>query len=215
MVFFLQARELRRALYSRVGKDNVLEIIANWNTEAEFTKEVVTANDALNDLLDDPLEAFKEIFGPSLKNTKNYPESEWKNHIFCCKSVIAELCVWAKGGNGADFMKTLDALKSVPAIFRGESSRPRDHHERRRSRSPCDDGRSSYGGDRSVDDRQPGPRNSRDPCPRQERRSSSDGHGSAMSSSSSAGPSDGAPKTYKEWRELKARKRQKKVRFLL
>ena len=111
LFYCLQARELRRALYSRIGKDNVLEIIANWNKEAEFKQEIVTANGALNYLLDDPLKAFKKIFGPSLKNTKNYPEIEWKNHIFCQKCVIAELCAWA-GCNGGDFMKTLEDLKN-------------------------------------------------------------------------------------------------------
>ena len=91
----MQARELRRALYSRIREDNVLEIIANWNNKAEFPKEIVTADDTLDHLLDAPVEAFKKIFGPSMKNTKNYPATEWKNHIFCQKCVIAELCSWA------------------------------------------------------------------------------------------------------------------------
>ena len=73
------------------------------------------------------MEAFKKIFGPSLNNTKNYPEIEWKNHIFCQKCVIAELCAWAAaaGGNGKDFMRTLDDLKSAPTTFSSNMSQKR------------------------------------------------------------------------------------------
>ena len=60
-----------------------------------------------------------------MKNTKNYPEIEWKNHIFCQKCVIAELCAWAAGGNGKDFMRILDALKSAPTTFSTNMSKKR------------------------------------------------------------------------------------------
>ena len=111
----IQARTLRQALYSRKGEEKVLEIIANWDGEsnkAEFTKDIVPADDTLDALLDDPKEAFKKIFGPSLKNTKNYPATDWKNHIFCQKIVISQLCTWS-GYNDGDFIKTLEDLKNV------------------------------------------------------------------------------------------------------
>ena len=88
-------------------------MIANWDEEleqAEFTKDVVSADDSLDYLLDDPEKAFKKIFGPGSRNIENYPEMDWKNHVFCQKIVIAQLCAWA-GSNGGDFIKTLEELK--------------------------------------------------------------------------------------------------------
>ena len=90
-------------------------MIANWDEElkqAEFTKDVVFADDSLDGFLDNPAKAFEKIFGPRSRNTRNYPELDWKNHIFCQKIVIAQLCAWA-GYSGGDLMKTLEDLKHV------------------------------------------------------------------------------------------------------
>ena len=88
-------------------------MIANWNEDLKepgFTKDVVLADDSLDGFLDNPVEAFEKVFGASSRNTQNYPEVEWKNHIFCQKIVIAQLCAWT-GCNGGDFIMTLEDLK--------------------------------------------------------------------------------------------------------
>ena len=83
-----------------------------------------------------------------------------------------------------------------------DDRRQPSHPDRRTSVGERDYGQSNYGSSSSRrPDYGPGTSIKRE----DDRRSSFDGRGSAMSSSSSAGPSDGAPKNYKEWKEWKAR----------
>ena len=79
----------------------VLERLAHWDhgTGATFPEEIVEPDNSLDQVLDNPREAFQEIFGDCRRN----PEvslTEWRNHIFNQKSVIAELCAWTSPSKG-------------------------------------------------------------------------------------------------------------------
>ena len=89
-------RPLRQAIYFRLNCGSVLEILPHWDPDAaEGKRKIVELDDKLDNLLDSPREAYEEFFGDE-KKPENVFELEWKNHIFCKKSVIAELCVWAR-----------------------------------------------------------------------------------------------------------------------
>ena len=105
----LQARGLRQAMYERKGYGPVLEIIAHWDQEPTFTEDEVFPDGELDRLLDSPREAHQHIF-PASERTPESSVAKWKNHIFCQKCVIAELCAWSsKTGEG--FLDILDTLK--------------------------------------------------------------------------------------------------------
>ena len=108
-----QVRPLRRAIYSRLNCGSVLEILPHWDPKktgderATIRKELVEPQNEFDKLLDSPREAFQEFFGDAEK-PENVSELEWKNHVFSQKSVIADLCVWAKPN-----LDHLDILRSL------------------------------------------------------------------------------------------------------
>ena len=89
----LQARPLRQAMYKRKGYSPVLEVIAHWNQRPTFTNDTVHPDGRLDYLLDSPRRAFHHIF-PATRRSAGVSEIDWRNHIFCQKCVIAELCAW-------------------------------------------------------------------------------------------------------------------------
>ena len=94
----IKVRPLRQVVYSRLNCGSVLEILPHWKPEdkiATLQEKLVESNDELDKLLDSPREAFDKFFGDEEK-PENVSELEWKNHVFSEKSVIADLCVWAK-----------------------------------------------------------------------------------------------------------------------
>ena len=108
-----QVRPLRQAVYSRLDCGSVLEILPHWDPEAPedrratLLKELVEPQNEFVKLLDSPREAFEEFFGDEEK-PENVSELQWKNHVFSQKSVIADLCVWAR--EDQDY---LDLLRSL------------------------------------------------------------------------------------------------------
>ena len=91
----------------------MLEILPHWDPKktgderATILKDLVESDDELDKLLDSPREAFDKFFGDEEK-PENVSELEWKNHVFSQKSVIADLCVWAR--KDLDY---LDVLRSL------------------------------------------------------------------------------------------------------
>ena len=86
-------------MYWRKGYGPVLEIIAHWDKKPRFIEEAVEPDSSLDYLLDSPREAFLHIFSDN-KQPRDISEAEWKNHIFCQKCVIAELCAWTNPQRG-------------------------------------------------------------------------------------------------------------------
>ena len=112
----LQVRPLRQALYSRLGIKSMREMIAVWDSHNQvgtFTEDDVTCDPALDHLLDSPQEAFTLMFGESQSCPPGIRKQEWRNHIFCQKVVVAELCAWASHhtGTGGDLIATMDMIK--------------------------------------------------------------------------------------------------------
>ena len=106
----LLARPLRQALYWRLNCGPVLERLAHWDpvtTRATFLEEVVEPNNTLDQLLDNPLDAFQQIFC-DCRRRPEIAEEEWRGHVFSQKSVIAELCAWNNRDDG--FLNILGQL---------------------------------------------------------------------------------------------------------
>ena len=97
-----QARPLRQALYWRMESGPVLEVVANWHEDPDkiIEKEIVQPDHKLDHLLDKPGEAFRQIFGGCQRpSDRSISELDWRNHVFCQKTVIAELCTWTCPAN--------------------------------------------------------------------------------------------------------------------
>ena len=88
----------------------VMEVLANWHEDPEqiILKEIVQPDNKLLDLLDSPREAFEQIFGECQRPPDlTISDLDWKNHVFCQKTVIAELSAWTSPAN---YIKILDEL---------------------------------------------------------------------------------------------------------
>lgn len=105
----ITARCLRQGLYQTMGYGKVMEIIANWDAPSstpEFKENLTKPSSDMKHLLEDPKRAFKTVFGKQ-KRIDYISSNDWRNHVFSEKSVIAELCAWATGGNIMDTMNLL------------------------------------------------------------------------------------------------------------
>ena len=105
----LVIRPLRQALYSTMGVDKVMEVMAIWNTqekEPEFREEVVAADPGLVSLLSCPGEAVDLLF-----KDEQRPEScalvGWRNQLFAQRAFVAEICYWATGTPVLEILKML------------------------------------------------------------------------------------------------------------
>ena len=89
--------EQRSREMSNVPQDRLTEVLANFNEDPDkiIEKEVVQPDSRLDHLLDSPREAFEEIFGDCERPAESsISDPDWRNHVFCQKTVIAELCAW-------------------------------------------------------------------------------------------------------------------------
>ena len=74
-----------------------------------MTETVVAADGDKNYLLNVPAEAFRNIFGND-RNPGSYNTLQWKNHVFCQKIAVAEVCAWASERNVLDILKVMSVL---------------------------------------------------------------------------------------------------------
>jgi len=96
----LTVKPLRQAVYSRLQLGTVHEVYPTWENKVTWFSEDTVEDPALDELLDNPIAAVREMFGHQKKPCG--PETRknhllWKNHLFGQRLVVAELCAWARG----------------------------------------------------------------------------------------------------------------------
>jgi hypothetical protein len=96
----LIVRQLRQALYHRLGITGVKEIFPTWNgAEVEWVDELIEADATLDALLDDPLKAVNRFFPDVEKWATTKRDQKLQTHAFCCYSITFELCILGRGTN--------------------------------------------------------------------------------------------------------------------
>ena len=106
----LTTKPLRQAVYSRLKLGVVREIYPTWREQVHWISEDTEEDPKLDEMLDNPETAVKDIFGHQKKPdgpVSTYRDLCWKNHRFAQKLVIAELCAWARGLDVSIVMESL------------------------------------------------------------------------------------------------------------
>ncbi|KAI8913722.1 hypothetical protein BC831DRAFT_489771 [Entophlyctis helioformis] len=98
----IDARPLRQAVYARRKIPGpVIEIFPVWDAatvSASWTNDQVEPDDAWDEFLDKPAEAFDRIF-PKSKTVRpsGVSDEDWENHLSSLRCVVYELCVMGRG----------------------------------------------------------------------------------------------------------------------
>jgi len=106
----LTIRPLRQALYSSMGVDKVMEVMATWNTEEkkpEFREEVLMADPGMGYLLGRPEKAVAILFKGEQRPEDCSPVG-WRNHLFAQRAFVAEICAWATGTSVLQILEMLN-----------------------------------------------------------------------------------------------------------